>query len=311
MIVGRPTVKNSHLAHAKRPDARRHTKHWLDGWILAVPSLGLAMIAAVLAVPRATEPRLVPQPQIHRQQRKQDLMKLHAQALEARTHPLPLALRELGELYRRIGRVQYAAQPDEAAILAWRSHIWGARRRLHDASLVQLRALQVELLVAATHHWEAQHAVSDDLIELGGDWMKIAEQNGWRTGHRFALTTEQRTALALRRWTALAGLLNEAPYALPRDLELTELQVLDRAPLKDGPASERRLQIVRRYAALDPNYPAEFAEGVIFAQIGQRERAAGAFMRHLDHHPDGPYALRARNHLLWCAPSTRHETDGI
>lgn len=311
MIVGRPTVKNSHRVHAKRPDARRHTKHWLDGWILLIPSLGLAVIAAALAVPRATEPRLVPQPQIHRQQREQDLKKLHARAREARVSPLPLALRELGELYRRIGRLQYAEQPDEAAILAWRSHIWGARRQLNDASLLQLRALQVELLVAATNHWEAHHLVNDDLIELGGDWLRIAERNGWRTGYRFALTAEQRTALALRRWTALAGLLNEAPYALPRDLELTELQVLYNAPLQDEADGERRLQIVRRYAVLDPSYPADFAEGVLFAQIGQRERAASAFMRHLEHHPDGPYALRARNHLLWCAPSTRHDSDGI
>src|SRR5512141_1886374 len=74
MIVGRASVKHSNGANAKRPRAghtvaawlRRHARQprtgWLDGWALILPSAGLALVAAIIAVPRATEPRWVPEP---------------------------------------------------------------------------------------------------------------------------------------------------------------------------------------------------------------------------------------------------------
>ncbi|MEZ4310178.1 MAG: hypothetical protein R3F14_19220 [Polyangiaceae bacterium] len=60
---------------------------------------------------------------------------------------------------------------------------------------------------------------------------------------------------------------------------------------------QKRIEKIRELGALDPSYPAAFAEGVVLFRLGRFELAAQAFERHLAAHPDGPWTLRARNHL--------------
>jgi regulator of sirC expression with transglutaminase-like and TPR domain len=50
---------------------------------------------------------------------------------------------------------------------------------------------------------------------------------------------------------------------------------------------------------LVPNYPEHLSRGLIYAKLGDRARAIEAFRGHLAQHPDGRYALRARNHLVY------------
>jgi hypothetical protein len=38
--------------------------------------------------------------------------------------------------------------------------------------------------------------------------------------------------------------------------------------------------------------------GVLLHRLGEPASAAQAFVEHLAEHPDGPWSLRARNHLL-------------
>jgi len=57
-------VKHSHRSSEIPANPKAAAPVWLSGWQLAIPSVGVAMVTALLSVPRATEPRTVPQPVI-------------------------------------------------------------------------------------------------------------------------------------------------------------------------------------------------------------------------------------------------------
>ena len=75
-------------------------------------------------------------------------------------------------------------------------------------------------------------------------------------------------------------------------------------PAPQGPErafdSRRKLEYVAALAEHDGDYPAHLARGVLLYQAGAPAEAAVALRRHLDQMPDGPWALRARNHLAAC-----------
>ena len=49
---------------------------------------------------------------------------------------------------------------------------------------------------------------------------------------------------------------------------------------------------------LDHDYPAAFARGVLYYRAGAYEASADSFRAVLATRPDGPWTLRAKNHLL-------------
>jgi hypothetical protein len=272
------------------------------------------MVAALLAVPRATKPGAVPQPVVHRRALDVTLSQLARRAESARTQPLPFAVREVGEAYRRLGRTQYEGpQPlDDSQALGWQQLVRAARGRSGDANLLTLRAVQAQLLVSAFERWETTGEVSDDLAELGGDFVRLAQQNHWWFSHQLKVSYDERWALALLRWTSLAGFTQLAPYRLDRELEIVELRFFFRHLTQD--ASQFRIcqRIVQRYAELDPSYPVDYARGVLFAEAGQYDPAAAHFTRHLQNHPQGDWAIRARNHLIWVTQQLHnHEDDDV
>ena len=89
-----------------------------------------------------------------------------------------------------------------------------------------------------------------------------------------------------------------------RELVQTELtQASNPTACAAARANERRLvelwraDKIQRLATVDPSYPAEYALGVAYYRASRYEQSIDAFRRWIDEHPDGPYALRARNHL--------------
>ena len=58
-----------------------------------------------------------------------------------------------------------------------------------------------------------------------------------------------------------------------------------------------RLDKVKKLGALDATYPTQYAVGVVQFRRQQFPAAAEAFRTWLSVHPDGPWALRARNYL--------------
>jgi hypothetical protein len=55
--------------------------------------------------------------------------------------------------------------------------------------------------------------------------------------------------------------------------------------------------VVDALERIDPRYPALLARGVLYSRVGNHVAAAGALRLHLDQHPGGSWALRARNYL--------------
>jgi hypothetical protein len=309
MIWGHGAVKHSHGNGANRPEAG-HTgqsgcasstlhRHfgWLDGWPLILPSAGLALIAAILAVPRPTEPRWVPEPVMHPRILDAELARATALAGQARAQPLPFAVRELGEVYRRIGRTQYEVTKPFVSdqVQAWRGMLRTVQEHVGNQPVLQLRALQCELLVAAIHDWQSTGNIGENLIELGGDMVPLV-----RATHE-TLTEPMQWALALKRWTSLAGLGKQNDFSASREVELTQLHFFYQQPPVGEDLLAIRMHIVKRYADLDSSYPVDYAVGVLLVQSGRADTAATYFAKHLQLHPNGAFALRARNHLLWTA----------
>lgn len=315
-MIARPTaVKHSQGDQQNRPQGGRvgsgHSGQrvprarfgWLEGWALILPSVGLALIAALLAVPRATAPRWVPEPLVRPHILAVDLKHAAGLAVQARTRPLPYAVRELGELYRRLGRLQHDnAEPLVAVqVRAWQERLRTVQARVGNAPVLQLRALQCELLAAAIQHWQSTGVVNDDLIELGGDLVRVVGAN--------SLSEPERWALALKRWTSLAGLGSHAAFRVSREIELTQLHFFYRHPNREDEPLDTRVRILRRYGEIDPNYPMHYALGVLFSLNGRIDMAFAFFSKHLENHPDGAFYLRARNHLIWAARQLGSASD--
>jgi TolA-binding protein len=58
-----------------------------------------------------------------------------------------------------------------------------------------------------------------------------------------------------------------------------------------------RVDKIRKLALIDPSYPGSYALGIAYYRAGRYDLAADAFTAFISAHPDGPYALRAKNHL--------------
>jgi len=309
MIWGHGAVKHSNGNEAIRPKAGRTGPSgrapstlqghlgWLDGWPLILPSVGLALVAAIVAVPRPTEPSWVPEPVVHPRSLSAELARTTGLAGQARAHPLPFAVRELGEAYRRLGRTQYEVSRPLVSdqVQAWRGMLHTVLEHVGNQPVLQLRALQCELLVAAVHDWQRTGNISGDLIELGGDLVSIVNAT-----HE-TLTEPEQWALALKRWTTLAGLGKQNEFRASREVELTQLHFFYQQPPAEEDPFATRMRILKRYEDLDSTYPVDYAVGVLLVQSGRAETAATYFAKQLEFHPNGAFALRARNHLLWTA----------
>lgn len=312
MIWGRMAVKHSNRGSEITGNPNPEVPVWLIGWPLAIPSAGIAVVAALLAVPRATEPRTVPQPAVHVRELNDELDELERLASVAREQPLPFTIREVGEAYRRLGRAQFEGPQllDDASATGWQALVRHAHTNMGDTSLLTLRAVQVQLFVRSLSSWEKTRKVPDDLAELGGDFVGLAQKNQWWVDGHLHMSFAQRWAMGLLRWTTLSGLLKAQPFRLPRNLEIVEMRFFFSQLQQGASAPELQQRILTRYSELEPDYPLEYARGVLAARQGQFELAAANFSRQLQTHPDGSYATVARNHLIWATAQLRALENG-
>jgi hypothetical protein len=113
-------------------------------------------------------------------------------------------------------------------------------------------------------------------------------------------------------WSEVTGM-SEGAFAMSRDEAMAGLRFGLRHPRTQGvpgdasPAAraahahERgrvELRKIDEIAALDPTYPRDFARGVALFDIGELPRAVEAFRAYLERAPEGPLALRAKNHIV-------------
>jgi hypothetical protein len=298
---GRPeqAVKepSSPPAPARHP-ARRF--RYLEGWQVGAVALWIAVMAALLAVPREAAPESVPATAPDRHQLALAADEWQRRAAEARERPLPFEVRAIGELVRRYGKAEANGRREEFVPLlsdlrpAARS---AAQRQPKD--LARLMAIQSELFRTALDRWESGHP-GVELDELAGGLRQRAQKLGWFSGGRLLMTPTERDVLFRVRWVELTGLRGRAPFTPTLDDWRVYFGFLLAHP-EGGDALDRTRKQMTYAAALsrrDPSYPLLLARGVLLYQAGAYHDATDAFGAHLAEHPDGPYALRAKNHLL-------------
>jgi hypothetical protein len=278
----------------------KHGKNPWEGIGVVAFVVGLTAIAAALAAPRATEPDVLPLPVPDRSVLRHVKSRTGELAREAREKGLSYDVRAVGEAIRRCGRetVDGKGVPDKVigeVLLTVRM----ALDRKSEAGLLRLLALQTELFVAATHAFESSGKPSLELKELGGDFASMAKQSGWLEGQSLVLDDDERASLFRLRWTELTGLRSVAMFSPTLDEYRAYYALYLRNLRRADPArSERAFSVVRALEKRDPSYPGAFARGVLFYRAGLFQEAAEAFGAHLALHPEGPWALRARNHVL-------------
>jgi hypothetical protein len=300
--VVRLTGKNQQSAFQRIFGAvkRQRRKPFSDGIGVVGFVVGLTVLAAALAAPRATEPDVLPLPVPDRGVLRAAKQRSDELARAARQSGLSYDVRAVGEAIRRCGAASIEGKGVPQPVLGEvRLAMRLARELRSERGLLQLSALQTELFVRATHAFEVSGKPSTDLHELGGDFILVAKKNGWLDGRRIVLDDDERAALFRIRWTELTGLRGEPPFVPTLD-EYRAYYALNLRPsgARDAAHTERAFSVVRALEKRDPSYPAAFARGVLLHRSGRFSEAVEAFRAHLAARPDGPWTLRAKNHVL-------------
>jgi hypothetical protein len=263
--------------------------------------LSLTFVAAALGAPRATEPLVLPLPEPHRSTLARRDAEDRARTERAREHGLSFSVRAVGEALRRYGAAAAAKGGEAPRLLAsLRALVRDELARKHTEELLALRAVQAELFVAATHTWEHTGQVDRELDELGGDFSELARRSGWLDGQKLVLTDDERALLFRGRWNDLAAVAETPPFVATLDELRARFSLLLRHPsgVKPEERLTRQLGYVEAMEKLDHDYPGAFARGVLYYRAGAYDASTAAFRMALAAHPDGPWSLRAKNHLL-------------
>lgn len=282
------------------------------GWQLGVLSVGIAGLAALLAVPRPVAPDVLPLPTVDRREQARTIQNEGARALAAERRELPFDVRAVGEALHRYGAANYTGDSTnmERELGELRVATGRALKRYGPELLLQLRAVQTQLFLRALSHWEGTGQVDSELRELGGNLLDKARRSGWiASDHRLLMSSGQRRTLFRIRWDGLTGLLKRYPFAPSLDEWRVYYRFLLEHPEappgspKGGPELARALLTERQAYVLaltrrDPYYPAALARGVLAYQLERFDDAAREFRAYLGGHADGPWRLRVQNYLL-------------
>jgi hypothetical protein len=273
------------------------------GYELGLLSVGIALAGSALAIPRASEPSELPLPVVDRTQIRLREHQDQEAAARAESAGLSFDVRAVGEGIRMLGRA--LAHGDDTS-----HYLNDVRARAHDVlqtegaePLLRLRAIQTRYFLDALHAFERGAGESADLSELAGDFLSHARRVGWldANGHCVLDESERRVLFALR-WAELVG----ARELVPLSPTLDEWRVYYRfllthpdTALAFASPDALRIGYATALARKDPSYPVDLARGVLFYRAGDLTSAASALRRHLAAHADGPYALLARNYLIY------------
>lgn len=266
---------------------RRHLRGWQPGLV----AVGLALLAALVAVPRPAEPRELPMPRIDRQQLAREAAIEATRAAAARTTTLPYDVRAAGEALRGYGLASGAQDAAGSArkLAELRRATAKARARYGDDLLLRLRAVQTEMFLEGLALFESTGEVNETLRQLGGDFPEKAGRAGWLDDRgRFLADATERAVLFRVRWSQLAGLIEQHPFSPT----LNEWRVYYAFTLAHptpaaapGEASKLQLRFVQALERVDPDYPGALARGVLLYRLGSYQTATEAFRQHLRAHP--------------------------
>lgn len=326
-VVVPPHVEEA-LAEARAAAARAPAGSTGSRWLALIP-VSAAALMFLLMVPIATPPEDIPLPQVDGVALRAVVADDAARAAAARVARLPGDVLAVGTALRSLNKI--IASGDSEAAGPARATLADALRGLavrEPAQVVDqlksLRAVQLEEFLGEVARFETTGQQSPDLLELGGGFVDRMRDAGWVQDRKVLLDDAQRRAAFKLVWTAMVGG-NQAPELSPSIDEQRALYTLylARPHVPDGQrgsfeamrrgaasptdcqtvaAKERlasemwRADKIKKLGEIDPAYPTSYALGVAYYRAGRYDLSMDAFRTWMDSHPDGPLALRARNH---------------
>lgn len=300
-------------------------------WLALIP-ISAAVLAFLLMMPRPVVPEDIPMPQIDGKAFDATVRDDDARAAGARTKRLDGDVLAVGTALRTLNLtlVKPGVLADDVATarLALREAAEALVRpdpkRGFD-SLRTLRAVQLEAFLAEVSRFESSGKRTEELDALGGGFVDRLTAAGWIEGQHVVLDDAQRRVAFKLAWAATLSSEREPALQLSLD-EQRVLYILYLAH-PHAPEGERlsfagmrakadnvvdcqktvaketavvekwRADKIRRFGEIDPSYPTGYALGVSYYRAGRYDLSMEQFRNWVATHPDGPYSLRARNHL--------------
>jgi hypothetical protein len=308
------------LAAFKTTELSGLARHF-EGWQPGLLAVLVAVVGALVAVPRRVDPVELPLPiadaGVLRTAvvRDRALAAALAPALE-REISKPDAgnalfdLRALGQEYRAYGKAEATA--DTAAVPHARQELLRAAlraRALGDEKVLSLRAYQQQIFLAEVARWEKTRTESPELVEIAGPFVQMISRHGWSDERgRLAMSEPVRAVFFKRRWAEVTGLV-DPPFGLGLEEARAFYAFLLSRPWIDAEtaldpktacrrADLWRLRKIDELSGRDPAYPRLLARGVLLFRLGDYPASAQSLRDYIDRAADPPYLLRARNYLL-------------
>lgn len=308
---------------AKADNARKEGR-----WLAAIP-LTVGVVFFLLIMPRGTAPDAVPLPRADQRVVRSAANADDARAAAAEAQRLPTDVLAVGTAVRAVNRAEEVTD-DQAALVDARRTLESAMRDLKprphlEEDMLSLRALQTRHFLDAITHWEATGEKTDDLRDLAGSFVERNEEAGWVENRHLAMSDAQRRIAFKIVWNALVGVDKLDTFAVsldeqrelytfylqhPRIAETYRLAMEAQVQAAKTPEACKtanlevahqkelwRADKIKRLGAIDPTYPTGYALGVAYYRAGRFDLASESFTAYVGEHPDGPYALRAKNHL--------------
>ena len=300
------------------------------GYLLGLVPALVGLVFGVLCLPHAAAPDDVPIPLA----RSGALAAIAAREHALATEPAPLEddLRALGSAIRAYNALEAqqgidpyvtpAAMNDARTVLDRVAE--AVLPKNHDDGLLALRATELDSFVTEVHAFEKTGVESAELRALGGPFVRRMREVGWCVEHDCSFDDDALRAMFRLAWNGLLRL-ERAPFAPSLDEERALYAFYLRHPhapeaarkrIDEARASARtaracaalveaeaiaadswRVEKVKRLALADPEYPRDYAVGILEYRNKRYEAAAESFRDWLDAHPDGAWTLRARNYL--------------
>ncbi len=304
-------------------------------WLAAVP-IGVAVLFAMVLLPRRGVPDAVPVPIPDGRELERAATRDRELAESARRDPLSWAVRSLGSALRAYHVLEAGGEArdlgkarsdvDVALAQAWQAG---------DDELLRLRAVEVESFLEELRRFESTGVESDEIAALAGGFVRSMKSAGWCEGHALVPDESARRAMFKQMWNALLGLEARPAFAIGLDEQRALYSLFlshpHPSPAMRGPIDEARraahdakacravadveraateawrLERIARLASIDPSYPAAYAHGVASFRRGDYAVATRDFQAWLSAHPDGELALRAQSFLRAAPANERVE----
>lgn len=287
-------------------------KKLMDGWQAGAIVVAVAIVVALVSVPRPAVIDELPLPRTNLR-----IVAERSRVDEARARTLEnqrpdYDVRALGEAIRLYGAADAAGDTPLGSRYLQKVGEATVPALAHGAEAVlSLRAFQMTLFLRELRAWEHSGVETAELRELAGGIIALLKRSQWvqPSGQGFTLKPDRFVLEILfrKRWNELTGF-KDPPFAVSLDEERAAYAFMLLHPIvAPGTAPDRASQcraadqyVLRKVvelSAIDPQYPSELARGMLLLRMGRPKDAVDVLAARVDRGDSGPYAMLVRNTL--------------